>query len=201
MNARVGKPAPDFKLMGLVGGTFKEVRLSEFKGKKMVVLLFYPADFTFVCPTEILAFSDAIEEFWKRDAVVLGISVDSLYSHHAWTRMGRKQGGIMGVTYPLLSDPKKEVTEAYGVLTEETGQALRGLFIINAKGILKHITINHNDLGRSVDETLRVLDAITVTETSGVVCPANWRPGQKAITPTQEGLETYVTVSSGSPSE
>lgn len=196
MNARVGKPAPDFKLMGLVGSTFKEVRLSEFKGKKMVVLLFYPADFTFVCPTEILAFSDAIEEFWKRDAVLLGISVDSLYSHHAWTRMGRKQGGIMGVTYPLLSDPKKEVTEAYGVLMEETGQALRGLFIINTKGILKHITINHNDLGRSVDETLRVLDAITVTETSGVVCPANWRPGQKAITPTQEGLETYVAVSS-----
>lgn len=193
MNARVGKPAPDFKLMGLVGSTFKEVRLSDFKGKKMVVLLFYPADFTFVCPTEILAFSDAIEAFWKRDAVVLGISVDSLYSHHAWTRMGRKQGGIMGVTYPLLSDPKKEVTETYGVLMEETGQALRGLFIINTKGILKHITINHSDLGRSVDETLRVLDAITVTEKSGVVCPANWRPGQKAITPTQEGLEIYVT--------
>jgi alkyl hydroperoxide reductase subunit AhpC len=192
MSACVGKPAPDFKLMGLVGTAFKEVRLSEFKGKKKVVLLFYPADFTFVCPTEILAFSDAIEAFWKRDTVVLGISVDSLYSHHAWTRMSRKQGGIMGVTFPLLSDAKKEIAEAYGVLSEDSGQALRGLFIVNTKGILKHITVNHNDLGRSVDETLRLLDAITLTETSGVVCPANWMPGQKALTPTQEGLETYA---------
>jgi alkyl hydroperoxide reductase subunit AhpC len=192
MNAQVGKPAPDFKLMGLVGGAFKEIRLSDFKGKKKVVLLFYPADFTFVCPTEILAFSDAIEEFWKRDTVVLGISVDSLYSHHAWTRMARKQGGIMGVAYPLLSDSKKEVTATYGVLAEESGQAMRGLFIVNAKGILKHITINHADLGRSVGETLRLLDAIHTTETSGVVCPANWRQGQKTIEPTQEGLETYA---------
>lgn len=192
MSAGVGKSAPDFKLMGLVGAAFKEVRLSEFKGKKKVVLLFYPADFTFVCPTEILAFSDAIEEFWKRDAVVLGISVDSLYSHHAWTRMGREQGGIKGVAFPLLSDSKKEVSAEYGVLMEESGQALRGLFIVNAKGILKHITVNHNDLGRSVDETLRMLDAITLTETSGVVCPANWKAGMKAIEPTQEGLEAYA---------
>ena len=192
MNAQVGKLAPDFKLMGLVGGTFKEIRLSDFKGKKKVVLLFYPADFTFVCPTEILAFSDAIEEFWKRDAVVLGISVDSLYSHHAWTRLNRKQGGVMGVAYPLLSDPKREAAASYGVLAEESGQAMRGLFIVNTKGILKHITINHNDLGRSVDETLRLLDAITTTETSGVVCPANWRSGQKALEPTQEGIESYA---------
>ncbi len=192
MLAQVGKPAPDFKLMGLVGGAFKEVRLSDFKGKKKVVLLFYPADFTFVCPTEILAFSDAIQEFWKRDAVVLGISVDSLYSHHAWTRMNRKQGGVMGVTFPLLSDPRRDVTADYGVLIEESAQAMRGLFIVNIQGILKHVTINHADLGRSVDEALRILDAITTTETHGVVCPANWKQGQKSIEPSQEGLEAYV---------
>jgi len=192
MSACIGKLAPDFKLMGLVGASFKEVRLSEFKGKKKVVLLFYPADFTFVCPTEILAFSDAIEEFWKRDSIVLGISVDSLYCHQAWTRMSRAQGGVAGVAFPLLSDPKKEVTEQYGVLLEESGQAMRGLFIVNAKGILKHITINHSDLGRSVHETLRLLDAITLTETAGVVCPANWRSGEQGIAPTQEGLETYA---------
>ena len=192
MNACVGKPAPDFKLMGLVGPAFKEVRLSEFKGKKKVVLLFYPADFTFVCPTEILAFSDAIEAFWERDAVVLGVSVDSLYSHHAWARMARNQGGIKGVTFPLLSDPKREVSEQYGVLIEESGQALRGLFIINAKGVLKHVTINHHDIGRSVEETLRVLDAITLTESSGVVCPANWKAGAEGFEPTQEGLEAFA---------
>lgn len=192
MLAQVGKPAPDFKLMGLVGGAFKEVRLSDFKGKKKVVLLFYPADFTFVCPTEILAFSDAIQEFWKRDTVVLGISVDSLYSHHAWARVNRKQGGVMGVAFPLLSDPRRDVATEYGVLIEESAQAMRGLFILNTQGILKHVTINHADLGRSVDEALRTLDAITVTETLGVVCPANWKQGQKPLEPSQEGLEAYI---------
>lgn len=197
MNAQVGKPAPDFNLVGLVKDTFKEVRLTEFKGKK-VVIFFYPADFTFVCPTEILAFSDSIEQFWKRDTVVLGISVDSVHSHLAWTRVDRKQGGIAGVTFPLLSDIKREVCSEYGVLFEESGQALRGLFIVNQKGILKHITINHNDIGRNVSEVLRVLDAIDVSEKSGVVCPANWKAGQQAIQPTQEGLLLYAqTVADG----
>lgn len=192
MSAKIGLPAPDFKLLGLVNGQFKDVRLGEFKGKKKVVVFFYPADFTFVCPTEIMAFSDSIQEFWKRDAVVLGISVDSIYSHHAWARLPRKQGGIMGITFPLLSDPKKEVATEYGVLMEETGQALRGLFILNAKGILKHITINHNDIGRNINEVLRVLDAIELSETQGLVCPANWRAGEEAISPNQEGIEGYL---------
>lgn len=192
MSVQIGKPAPDFELLGLVNGQFKEVRLSSFKGKKKVVIVFYPADFTFVCPTELLAFSDAIKAFWKRGATVLGISVDSIYSHHAWSRTPRSQGGVEGIAFPLLSDPCKRVSASYGVLLEESGQAMRGLFIVNAKGILKHLTINHHDIGRSVDEALRVLDAIELTETSGVVCPANWKAGQKAIEPSQEGIETYA---------
>lgn len=192
MPVLIGQPAPDFKAMALVNGKFKEVALTEFRGKKHVVIFFYPADFTFVCPTEILAFSDSIEDFWKRDAVVLGVSVDSIYSHLAWTRVDRTQGGIRGVTFPLLSDPRREISREYGVLMEETGTALRGLFIVNRKGILKHITMNHNDIGRSVDEVLRVLDAIEYSEKHGQVCPANWRAGESAITPTQRGLETFA---------
>jgi peroxiredoxin (alkyl hydroperoxide reductase subunit C) len=124
--------------------------------------------------------------------VVLGISVDSIYSHHAWVRMNRSQGGVSGLTFPLLSDSNKEVSTDYGVLIEDSGLALRGLFIVNAKGVLKHITVNHNDIGRSVEETLRVLDAITLTETAGVVCPANWKKGMRTLEPTQEGLESYA---------
>lgn len=192
MVAMVGKPAPDFKLLGLVNGKFKEVGLQEFKGKKKVVIFFYPADFTFVCPTEIMAFSDAMAEFWKRDTVVLGISVDSVYSHFAWARVPRRQGGIAGMNFPLLSDGKKEVSTAYGVLQEETGQAFRGLFVLNAKGILKHVTINHNDIGRNVGDVLRVLDAIDCSEKEGLVCPANWAAGKRAILPTQDGLEAFA---------
>ncbi len=201
MSALIGKPAPDFKAMGLVNGSFKEVSLAEFRGKKKVVLFFYPADFTFVCPTEIHAFSDAIEHFWKRDAVVLGISVDSIHSHHAWARVERKAGGIKGVNFPLLSDPRKEISTKYGVLLEEAGTALRGLFIINTKGILKHLSINHNDIGRNVGEVLRILDAIELSETQGVVCPANWTAGQRTIRPTQEGLEKFAAESSDPASE
>ncbi len=201
MSASIGKPAPDFKAMGLVNGSFKEVSLSEFKGKKMVVLFFYPADFTFVCPTEIHAFSDAIEQFWKRNSVVLGISVDSIHSHHAWARVDRKAGGIKGINFPLLSDPRKEISTEYGVLLEEAGTALRGLFIINTKGILKHLSINHNDIGRNVAEVLRILDAIELSETLGVVCPANWTVGKLAIQPTQEGLEKFAAESSETTSE
>jgi len=193
MNAQIGRLAPEVKAMGLVNDAFKEVLLSDFRGKKKVVLFFYPADFTFVCPTEILAFSDSIEQFWKRDTVVLGISVDSIFSHHAWARVDRKQGGIKGVTFPLLSDPRREISAEYGVLLEETGTALRGLFIINRKGILKHMAINHNDIGRNVGEVLRILDAMEISETQGVVCPANWSAGKRVLQPTQEGLETFAS--------
>jgi peroxiredoxin (alkyl hydroperoxide reductase subunit C) len=191
MAAFVTQPAPDFKAKALVNGEFKEISLSDYKGKK-VVLFFYPLDFTFVCPTEILAFADAIKEFEARNTQVIGVSVDSHFSHWAWANTPRKEGGIQGVTFPLVSDLNKTIAQDYGVLLP-AGISLRGLFIINTKGELKHITVNHNDLGRSVDEVLRLLDAIDFTEEHGEVCPANWHKGEKAMKPTFDGLKAYAS--------
>ena len=190
MAAFVTQPAPDFKADALVNGEFKQVSLSDYKGKK-VVLFFYPLDFTFVCPTEILAFADALKEFEARNTQVIGVSVDSKFSHHAWVNTPRKEGGIQGVTFPLVSDLNKTIAQDYNVLLP-AGIALRGLFIINKEGILKHITVNHNDLGRSVEEVLRLLDAVDFTEEHGEVCPANWHKGEKAMKPTSDGFKAYV---------
>jgi peroxiredoxin 2/4 len=191
MAAFVSQLAPDFKAEAYVDGGFKEVSLSQFKGKK-VVLFFYPLDFTFVCPTEILAFADTLDEFKKRDTVVIGASVDSKFTHHAWANTPREDGGIKGVNFPLVSDLNKQIARDYGVLLEGQGVALRGLFIINKEGLLKHSTINHLDLGRNIDEVLRLLDAIDYTEEHGEVCPANWKKGAKALKPTEEGLREFV---------
>jgi len=191
MTAFVSQLAPDFKAEAYVDGGFREISLSQFKGKK-VVLFFYPLDFTFVCPTEILAFADALEEFKKRDTAVLGVSVDSKFTHHAWANTAREDGGIKGVNFPLISDLNKQIARDYGVLLEDSGIALRGLFIINKDGILKHSTINHLDLGRSIDEVLRLLDAVDYTEAHGEVCPANWKKGEKAMKPTAAGLKEFV---------
>ena len=191
MAAFVTQPAPDFKAKALVNGEFKEISLSDYKGKK-VVLFFYPLDFTFVCPTEILAFSDAVKEFEARNTQVIGVSVDSHFSHWAWANTPRKEGGIQGVSFPLVSDLNKTISADYNVLLP-AGISLRGLFIINTKGELKHITVNHNDLGRSVDEVLRLLDAIDFTEAHGEVCPANWHKGEKAMKPTFDGLKAYAS--------
>ncbi len=190
MAAFVTQPAPDFKADALVNGEFKQVSLADYKGKK-VVLFFYPLDFTFVCPTEILAFADSLKEFEARNTQVIGVSVDSKFSHHAWVNTPRKEGGIQGVTFPLVSDLNKTIAQDYNVLLP-AGIALRGLFIINKDGILKHITVNHNDLGRSVEEVLRLLDAVDFSETHGEVCPANWHKGEKAMKPNAEGLKAYV---------
>ncbi|MBK8792943.1 MAG: peroxiredoxin [Holophaga sp.] len=191
MAAFVTQPAPQFKADALVDGQFKEVALSDFKGKK-VVLFFYPLDFTFVCPTEILAFSDAKAEFDARNTVVLGVSVDSKFSHWAWTQMERKEGGIKGITYPLVSDLNKTIAQDYGVLLS-AGVALRGLFIIDAddKQTIRHITINDLPLGRNVEEAQRLLDAIDFSNEHGEVCPANWKKGDKAMTPTFDGLKAF----------
>src|SRR5687767_7945031 len=192
MAAFVSEPAPDFKADAYVNGEFKEdFTLSQFKGKK-VVLFFYPLDFTFVCPTEILAFADSMDEFKKRDTQVIGVSVDSKFTHHAWANTPREEGGIKGVNYPLVADLTKSIARQYGVLLEGPGISLRGLFIINKVGLLKHATINHNDLGRNIDEVLRVLDAVDYTEEHGEVCPANWKKGSKAMKPTAAGLKEYV---------
>ncbi|HLO66782.1 MAG TPA: peroxiredoxin [Holophaga sp.] len=190
MAAFVTQPAPDFKATALVDGQFKEVSLSDYKGKK-VVLFFYPLDFTFVCPTEIIAFADAVKEFEARNTQVLGVSVDSHFSHWAWANTDRAQGGIKGVSFPLVSDLSKKIAADYNVLLEG-GIALRGLFLIDEKGILRHITVNDLPLGRNVEEVLRVLDAIDFHTEHGEVCPANWKKGQKAMKPTQEGLREYA---------
>jgi len=189
--AFVSEKAPDFTADAYFNGEFKRVSLADYKGKK-VVLFFYPLDFTFVCPTEILAFTDRLDEFKKRNTEVVGVSVDSQFTHHAWAQLDRKDGGIKGVNYPLASDLNKNISRSYGVLLEQDGVALRGLFIINKDGILKHSTINHLDLGRNIDEVLRLLDAVDYSEEHGEVCPANWKKGEKALKPTAAGLKQYM---------
>ena len=176
----VGRKAPDFALEGVLNGKFHTYRLADYKGK-WVVLFFYPLDFTFVCPTEILAFSDRLGDFKKAGAEVLGASVDSRYSHLAWTEKPREEGGIKGLAYPLLEDLGKELAEEYGVLDEAGLIALRGLFIIDPDGVVQHATINNTPVGRSVDETLRVLQAFRNVRDNGELCPADWKPGARSM--------------------
>jgi peroxiredoxin 2/4 len=190
MSQIVGRMAPEFALEGVLNGRFHTYRLSDYKGK-WVVLFFYPLDFTFVCPTEILAFSDRIGEFRKLNAEVLGASVDSKYSHLAWTEKPREEGGIKGLTYPLLEDLGKELAAAYNVLAENGRIALRGLFLIDSDGVVQHATINNTAVGRSVDETLRVLQAFQYVKEHGEVCPADWKPGTKAIKADWEKSKEY----------
>jgi peroxiredoxin 2/4 len=180
---RVGQAAPDFTATAVYDQEFKTIKLSDYRGK-YVVLFFYPLDFTFVCPTEITAFSDRYEEFKSINTEVLGVSVDSEFSHLAWTQTDRKSGGVGDLTYPLVADIKKEVSAAYNVLDSEAGIALRGLFIIDKDGVIQHSTINNLAFGRSVDETLRTLQAIQYVQSHpDEVCPANWKPGDATMTP------------------
>ncbi|MFL0734437.1 MAG: peroxiredoxin [Prochlorococcus sp.] len=190
---RVGQHAPDFSATAVVDQDFKEISLSQFRGK-YVVLFFYPLDFTFVCPTEITAFSDRYSDFSNKNTEVLGVSVDSQFSHLAWIQTPRNQGGIGDINYPLVADLKKEVSKAYNVLDEDAGVALRGLFIIDPEGIIMHATINNLPVGRNVDETLRVLQAFQHVQTHpNEVCPANWTPGQKTMHPDPDGSKEYFS--------
>ena len=190
--AIVQNEAPDFKATTVMeDGSIKDVKLSDYRGK-YVVLFFYPLDFTFVCPTEVIAMSDRIEEFEVRNAQVLGVSVDSQFSHVAWRNTPRKKGGIGDINYPLVSDLDKSISRNFGVLVEKPGIALRGLFIIDKLGKIRHITINDLPLGRNVDEVLRVLDAVQFNEKYGEVCPANWKQGAEGMKPSQSGLEDYA---------
>ena len=180
---RVGQPAPDFEAAAVSDQEFKDIKFSDYRGK-YVVLFFYPLDFTFVCPTEIIAFSDRYEEFKKLNTEVLGVSVDSAFSHLAWIQTDRKQGGVGDLNYPLVADIKKEISAAYNVLDPEAGIALRGLFIIDKEGIIQHATINNLAFGRNVDETLRVLQAIQYVQSHpDEVCPAGWKPGELTMNP------------------
>jgi peroxiredoxin 2/4 len=180
---RVGQTAPDFTATAVFDQEFKTIKLSDYRGK-YVILFFYPLDFTFVCPTEITAFSDRFDEFSKIGTEVLGVSVDSEFSHLAWIQSDRKSGGVGDLTYPLVSDIKKEISAAYNVLDPEAGVALRGLFIIDKDGVIQHATINNLSFGRSVDETLRTLQAIQhVQSHPDEVCPAGWQPGDQTMVP------------------
>ncbi|MBD2327256.1 peroxiredoxin [Alkalinema sp. FACHB-956] len=180
---RVGQAAPDFTATAVVDQEFKTIKLSDYRGK-YVVLFFYPLDFTFVCPTEITAFSDRYEEFSKLNTEVLGVSVDSEFSHLAWIQTDRKSGGVGDLNYPLVADLKKEISTAYNVLDPDAGVALRGLFIIDKDGIIQHATINNLAVGRSVDETLRTLQAFQYTQSHpDEVCPAGWQPGAATMNP------------------
>ncbi|MFO0937454.1 MAG: peroxiredoxin [Gemmataceae bacterium] len=185
MPALVQKDAPDFSATAVVNGEFKPIRLSDYRGK-YVLFFFYPLDFTFVCPTEIIAFSDRIAEFEKRNCQVIGCSIDSHFSHKAWIDTPRSKGGLGELKYPLVADLTKSISADYGVLLEG-GIALRGLFIIDKGGVLRHITINDLPLGRSVDEAIRVIDALQHFEKHGEVCPADWKPGSMALDPKKAG--------------
>jgi len=174
----VGKPAPDFTMETVSGDgkDFGKVSLSDYRGK-WLVFFFYPLDFTFVCPTEITALSDAAAQFEALDTEILGVSIDSIHSHKAWINTPKDSNGLGRLNFPLAADITKQVAKDYGILIEEEGIALRGLFIIDPEGELKYQVVNHNDVGRSVEETLRVLQALQ----SGGICPMNWRPGDRNL--------------------
>lgn len=191
MGTLVGKEAPHFNVKAAVINAVKEdFTLQSFRGKN-VILFFYPLDFTFVCPTELHAFQEALPEFEKRNAQIIGCSVDSVYTHLAWLSTPKSKGGIQGIQYPIIADLNKAMASNYGVLNEKEGIAYRGLFLIDKEGIVRHQVVNDLPLGRSVDDALRILDAWNFFQTHGEVCPANWNVGSKAMTPTQEGLEVF----------
>lgn len=208
MNSFIGKKAPHFVAPAVINGydITPNFSLDRFVGKKYVVFFFYPRDFTFVCPTELHAFQEKIEEFDKRDTAVVACSVDSENSHFAWLSQEKKQGGIKGVTYPIVSDFAKTISANYGVLAadydyNEEGDlvamgepaAYRGLFLIDKEGLIRHYTINDMPLGRNVDEILRMVDALQHFEEYGEVCPANWSKGQDAMKATNEGVADYLS--------
>ncbi|KAF9059097.1 thioredoxin-like protein [Rhodocollybia butyracea] len=201
MVALIQKPAPAFKSTAVVDGLFEDISLSDYLGK-WVVLFFYPMDFTFVCPTEILAFNDALDEFKQIDTVVIGASTDSQYSHFAWATQPRKEGGLgPDLKLPLLADRSMKIARDYGVLLEEEGIALRGLFIIDPKGILRQITVNDLPVGRSVEETLRLVKAFQFTDKHGEVCPAGWSEGGKTIKTDPTAKMEYFSTTGDGPSE
>lgn len=171
MVAQIQRPAPDFTAQAYVNGEIKEVSLSQYKGK-WVVLFFYPLDFTFVCPTEIQGFSERVEDFKKLDAEILGVSVDSVHSHKAWS-----EGSLGKLNYPLVSDISHRISRDYGVLLEDKGISLRGLFIIDPQGILRSYVVNDLSVGRNVDEVYRTVQAFQ----TGELCPVGWKPGEKTL--------------------
>lgn len=208
MTVLVGKKAPDFKAKAVVDGEeiVNDFSLSQFQDNKYVLLFFYPKDFTFVCPTELHAFQEKLAEFEKRDVQVVGCSTDTESSHFAWLQTPKSEGGIEGVTYPIVADTNKTISSNFDVLAGETyideeenlvseGElvAYRGLFLIDKEGVVKHQLVNDMPLGRNVDEALRLVDALQYFEKKGEVCPANWEEGKEAINPSPEGISDYLS--------
>jgi peroxiredoxin (alkyl hydroperoxide reductase subunit C) len=191
VNTVIGQPAPAFCLEAVHTGEFRTVKLEDFAGTWLVVF-FYPLDFTFVCPTEIWAFSDRVAEFREFDAAIIGVSIDSKFTHFAWAQRPRHEGGIDGLEFPLLADINKRMSRDYGVLNDD-GVALRGLFLIDPDGVVQHATVNNLPVGRSVDETLRVLRAFQHVRAHGEVCPADWEPGRRTINPDVAGAKAFFS--------
>jgi len=189
----VTQEAPDFTADAVMpDNSFGQITLSSLKGK-YVVLFFYPLDFTFVCPSEILAFNKRLEEFRSRNCEVIGVSVDSKFTHLAWKNTKLEDGGIGNIQYPLVADLNKNIAQSYGILFNNA-VALRGLFLIDTKGIVRHSVINDLPLGRNVAEALRMVDALQFVETHGdQVCPANWNEGDEAMKPTADGVASYLS--------
>ena len=196
MSELVTKEAPDFAAQAVMpDNTIQELKLSGYRGKH-VILFFYPLDFTFVCPSEIIAFDKALSKFKERNCEVIGISVDSEYSHFAWKNTSHNEGGIGNIQFPLVADLTKKISESYGILLNDS-VALRGLFLIDREGIVRHAVINDLPLGRNVEETLRMVDALQFFEEHGEVCPANWKPGDDAMKPTADGVAEYLDKHAG----
>jgi len=208
MSVLVGKKAPSFSSLAVVNGNeiVENFSLDQYIGKKYVVFFFYPKDFTFVCPTEIIAFQDKIAEFESRDVAVVGASTDSEFSHWKWLQTDKKEGGIKGVKFPLVSDSSMVISDSYDVLAGEhdyndegflvfKGEpaAYRGLFLIDKEGVVRHQVVNDMPLGRSVDEVIRMVDALQFFEENGEVCPANWHKGSEGLKATQEGISEYLS--------
>ena len=208
MSVLVGKKAPVFWSKAVINGNdiTEDFSLDQYLGSKYVVLFFYPADFTFVCPTELIAFQHKISEFESRDTVLVAASTDSVFSHWKWLQTPQNDGGIMGVKYPIVADHDMTISMAYDVLAgsyiedssfnlvfEGSSEAYRGLFLIDKEGTVRHQVVNDMPLGRSVDEVLRVIDALQFTEEHGEVCPADWKKGDKALAATQEGIASYLS--------
>lgn len=197
MSTLVTRQAPDFTATAVMGDdSFKEdFKLSDYRGK-YVILFFYPLDFTFVCPSEIIAFDKALAKFQEKNCEVIGVSIDSQFTHWAWKNTPVNEGGIGKIKYPLVADLDKKISRQYGVLLD-MGVALRGTFLIDKEGIVRQAVINDLPLGRSIDEALRMVDALAFHETHGDVCPANWKEGEEAMTPTAEGVADYLAKHAG----
>jgi len=193
MSVLVQQKAPEFSAEAVLpDGSFGKIELASYLNKKYVLLFFYPLDFTFVCPTEIIAFSDNLAKFEKLDVQVLGVSVDSKFSHLAWRNKPRNEGGIGALTYPLIADLDKQISQAYDVLLP-AGVALRGLFLIDKQGVVRHQVVNDLPLGRNLDEALRMVEALQFFEKNGEVCPANWKEGQRTIKPDPQASRDFFT--------